>query len=44
MENCHTCEICNVIVHRASFVKHLRIKKQIENEKQTEMIIPELFF
>ena len=27
MENSRTCEICNVIVHRASFVKHLRSKK-----------------
>ena len=27
MGNSHTCEICNVNVHRASFVKHLRSKK-----------------
>ena len=26
MENSRTCEICNVNVHRASFVKHLRSK------------------
>ena len=28
------CEICNVDVHRASFVKHIKIKKQLENEKK----------
>ena len=26
MENSRTCEVCNVNVHRASFVKHLRSK------------------
>ena len=25
------CEVCNVDVHRASYMKHLRSKKQIEN-------------
>ena len=44
MENSRTCEICNVNVHRASFVKHLRSKKHLENTKQNEMIIPEWFF
>ena len=44
MENSRTCESCNVNVHRASFVKHLRSKKHLENEKQNEMIIPEWFF
>ena len=38
------CEVCNVDVHRASYIKHLRIKKHIENMKQNEMIIPEWFF
>ena len=41
MENSRTCEVCNVNVHRASFVKHLRIKKHLENIEQNEMIIPE---
>ena len=41
MENSRTCEICNVNVHRASFVKHLRSKKHLENKEQNEMIIPE---
>ena len=43
MENSRTCEICNVNVHGASFVKHLRSKKHIEDTKQNEMIIPEWF-
>ena len=42
--NSRRCEICNVDVHRASFVKHLRSKKHLENMKQYEMIIPEWLF
>ena len=38
------CDICNVNVHRASYVKHLRSKKHLENEKQNEVIIPEWLF
>ena len=44
MENSRTCEICNVNVRRASFVKHLRSKKHLENIKQNEMIKAEWFF
>ena len=44
MENSRTCEICNVNVHRASFVKHLRSKKHLENIEQNEMIIPDWLF
>ena len=44
MENSRTCEICNVNVHRASFVKHLRSKKHLEKIEQNEMIIPEWFY
>ena len=44
MENSRTCEICNVNVHRASFVKHLRSKKHLENIEQNEMIITEWLF
>ena len=44
MENSRTCDICNVNVHRASFVKHLGSKKHLEKEKQNEMNIPEWFF
>ena len=43
MNNCK-CELCNVDVHRASDVKHLRSKKHLENIKQSEMIIPEWLF
>ena len=38
------CDVCNIDVHRASYVKHLRSRKRLENEKQNEMIIPELLF
>ena len=44
MEDSRTCEICNVNVHRVSFVKHLRSKKHLENIIQNEMIIPEWLF
>ena len=37
----HRCDFCNVDVHRASYAKHLRSKKHIENMKLNEMIIPE---
>ena len=37
-------EICNVDVHRASSVKHLRSRKHLENRKEKEMIIPEWLF
>ena len=41
MENRRTCDICNIDVHRASFAKHLRGKKHIENVEENEMVIPE---
>ena len=44
MVNSRTCRICNVNDHRASFVKHLRSKKHLENIKQNELIIPEWLF
>ena len=44
MENSRTCEVWNINVHRASYVKHLRSKKHLENIKQNEMIIPEWLF
>ena len=44
MEKSSTWEICNVSVHRASFVKHLISEKHLENIIQNEMIIPEWFF
>ena len=42
--NSRRCDICDVDVHRASYNKHLRSKKHIENIKQNEMIIPEWLF
>ena len=42
--NSLNCEICNVDVHRASYIKHLRSKKHIEKIKRNEMIIPEWLF
>ena len=42
--NSRKCDICNVDVHRASYSKHLKSKKHIENITQNEMIIPEWLF
>ena len=42
--NSRRSEVCNADVHRASYAKHLKSKKHIENEKQNEMIIPEWLF
>ena len=42
--NSRKCDVCNVIVHRASYVKHFRSTKHLEKEKQNEMIIPEWLF
>ena len=44
MGNSRAWEICKVIVHRATFVKHLRSKKVLENEKQNEIFITEWLF
>ena len=44
MDNSGTCDVCNVNVHRASFPKHLRSKKHLENVEKNEMIIPDWFF
>ena len=42
--NSRKCEVCNVNVHRASYMKHLRSKTHLENIKQNNMIIPEWLF
>ena len=42
--NSRRCETCIVDVHRASYMKHLRSKKHLENIKQNEIIIPEWLF
>ena len=42
--NRRKCEVCNVDVHRTSYVKHLRSKKHLENEEQNQLIILERLF
>ena len=42
--NSRKCDICNIDVHRASYIKHLRSKNYVENIKKNEMIIPEWLF
>ena len=38
------CEFCNIDIHKASYNKHLKSKKHLENITQNEMIIPEWLF
>ena len=42
--NSRKCDVCNVDVHRASYMKHLRSKKHLKNKKQNDVIIPDLLF
>ena len=42
--NSRKCEVFNIDVHRASFVKHLRGKTYLNNEKQLKMIIADWLF
>ena len=42
--NSRRCDDCKIDVHRASYNKHLRSKKHLENIKHNEMIIPEWLF
>ena len=42
--NSRKCENCNIEIPTASYIKHLRSKKHLENLKQNEMIIPEWLF
>ena len=42
--NSRNCGICNVDVHRASYVKHLRSRQHLENIKHNETSIPEWLF
>ena len=37
-------DFCNVDVHKASYAKHLRNIKDLEIDKQEEMIKPEWLF
>ena len=42
--NSRRCGICNIDIHRASYVKHLRSKTHLEYLKQNELNIPEWLF
>ena len=42
--NSRKCDDCNIDVHRVSYVKHLRSKMHIQNEKTNNMIIPDWLF
>ena len=44
MEKSRTCEVCNVNVHKASIVEHLRSGKHLENIEQNELNIPHWLF
>ena len=44
MKNIRRCGICNIRVHRESYAKHLRRKKQLENIRQDEKVIAEKLF
>ena len=44
MDNSRRCEICNIDIHRASYAKHVRSKKHLENMRENDMIIPEWLF
>ena len=39
--NSRKCDVCDIDVHRASYVKHLRSKKNLEKIKQKELNLPE---
>ena len=42
--NSRKCEVCNVDVHRASYIKHLRSKKHSEKIKRIKIIIQDWLF
>ena len=42
--NSRKYDVCIIDVHRASYVKHLRSKRHLENERLIEMTIPEWLF
>ena len=42
--NSSRSDVCIIVVHRATYAKHLRSKKHLENEKQFEVIIQEWLF
>ena len=42
--NTHRCDVCSFNVHRVTCAKHISSKKQVETEKQDEMITTDWFF
>ena len=44
MEIIPRCDVCNIDIQRASFAKHWRNKKLMENETQNELTLPTRFF
>ena len=42
--NSRKSNVCNIDLHRATYLKHLRSKKHLENEKLNEMMIPDWLF
>ena len=44
MEKNLRCEICNIDVHRASYAKHLKSKRHLENIRQNDLNITECLF
>ena len=44
IENSRRCDTCNIDIQRASFAKHLRIKKHSEKEKHGALVISEWLF
>ena len=42
--NSRKSDVCNIDVHRASYVKHLRSKKHLEIEKLNEKVKPDWLF
>ena len=44
MENSRRCDVCSIIIHGASYAKHLTNKKHLDNKGQDELIVPEWLF
>ena len=43
-ENSRKCDLCKVIIRRASYAKDLRSRNYLETKKQLEMLIPDWIF
>ena len=44
MEDSGRYDLSNIVVHRASYAKHLRSEKHLENIRQDDLVIPEWLF